>query len=168
MERLTHDSYVVQAARLPEHRSKDRLNELLGIFEQRYFTNEERTEKRYSYEPAHEEVREMCKTLSSVIADPDTREQLYAELEYYRQRRNDAREDRVKLEEAKKEIEEKDKVIEEKDKVIEKNVKALGEKDKAIEEKDKVIAAAQAKNDSLEARVAALERRNNGQREIDN
>jgi hypothetical protein len=59
-EGLTHDCYVVQAARLPEHRSTDRLCEMLSLFEQRNFTNTDKTEKLYSYEPTHEEVREMC------------------------------------------------------------------------------------------------------------
>jgi DNA repair ATPase RecN len=132
MERLTHDSYVVQAARLPQNRSRDKLNELLSIFEQRKFTNAEKTEKRYPYEPEHEEVREMCRTLSSVIADPKTRKQLHAELEYYRQRAGDAREDRVKLEEAKKEIAEAKKEITETKKEITETKAALAAKEQEV------------------------------------
>jgi hypothetical protein len=84
MERLTHDSYVVQAARIPEHRGRNPLNELLDIFEQRNFTNAEKTEKNYPYEPENAEVREMCKVLSGLIADPEAREQVALELEYER------------------------------------------------------------------------------------
>jgi hypothetical protein len=51
MERLTHDSYVVQTLRIPEHRGRKPLNELVDIFEQRNFTNSTKTEKDYPYEP---------------------------------------------------------------------------------------------------------------------
>jgi hypothetical protein len=84
MERLTHDSYVVQAARIPERRGRNPLNELLELFEQRNFTNREKTEKSYPYEPKTAGVREMRKVLSSLVADPEAREQVTLELEYER------------------------------------------------------------------------------------
>jgi hypothetical protein len=81
MERLTHDSYVVQAARIPEHRGRNPLNELLDLFEQRNFTNSEKTEKNYPYEPAPAGVREMCKVLSGLVTDTEAREQVALEYE---------------------------------------------------------------------------------------
>jgi hypothetical protein len=84
MERLTHDSYVVQAARIPEHRGRNPLNELLDLFEQRNFTNAEKTEKDYPYEPETAGVREMRKVLSGLVTDPEARKQVALELEYER------------------------------------------------------------------------------------
>jgi hypothetical protein len=84
MERLTHDSYVVQAARIPKHRGRNPLNELLDLFEQRNFTNPEKTEKDYPYEPKTAGVREMRKVLSGLVADPKIRKQVALELEYDR------------------------------------------------------------------------------------
>jgi hypothetical protein len=135
MERLTHDSYVVQVERLPEHHGTNKLYELLSIFEQRQFLDEYKLEKSYTYTPVHEEVVEMCRTLGSVVSDPEARRQAMGELLYERQRRCDYNEISEKLEDAKVEIAEKDKTIE--------------EQDKTIEEKDKALKAALAELDAL-------------------
>jgi hypothetical protein len=134
MERLTHDSYVVQAARIPAHRGKNTLNELLDIFEQRNFTNAEKTEKNYPYEPENAEVREMCKVLNGLITDPEAREQVALEFEYERIMNAGFNEMGKEIAEAKKEV---------------------AEAKKEIAEKDAALAAAQ-------ARIAALERMSNG------
>jgi hypothetical protein len=136
MERLTHDSYVVQATRLPEHRGRNPLNELLDLFEQRNFTNSEKTEKNYPYEPETAGVREMCTVLSGLVVNPEAREQVALELEYYRIMDAGFGDMGRDLTAAKKQIVEKDKVIEEKDNVIE-------EKDNVIKEKDELLAKLQ-------------------------
>jgi hypothetical protein len=140
VERLTHDSYVVQTVRLPENHSKDKLHELLSLFEQRNFTNDEKTEKLYPYDPECEEIREMCQTLSNAIANPQTRKRLYGEIAYYRQRDDDARQARVELE---------------------KSQEIIVEKDHVIAEKDAALAAERAALAVALARITEMEQRNN-------
>jgi hypothetical protein len=160
MERLTHDGYVVQTARLPEHRGRNPLNELLKLFEQRNFTNAERTEKDYPYEPTSAKVREMCKVLSGLVVDPETRKRVAMEYEYERIQKAGYDTLGREMEEVKQKLEENAKALEEKDKALEKIAKALAaekaknaENAKAREENAKAISAAL-------ARIAAIEQRN--------
>jgi hypothetical protein len=142
MERLTHDSYVVQVERLPEHHGTNKLYELLSIFEQRQFMDEYKLEKSYTYNPVHEEVVEMCRTLCSVASDPEARKQAMGELLYERQRRSDYSEVSEKLEEAKVEI------AEAKAEIADAKVEIADAK-AAIEEKDKALKAALAELQAL-------------------
>jgi hypothetical protein len=147
MERLTHDSYVVQASRIPEHRGRNPLNELLDIFEQRHFTSADETEKNFPYDSSIKGVRDMCKVLSGLVVDPKAREEVAKELEFERILNAGYRGLDNEIAEAKAEIEAKDKALEE-------MAKALTAEKAKNAEKDKLFAA-------LAARVTAIEQRNN-------
>jgi hypothetical protein len=139
MERLTHDSYVVQAARIPAHRGRNPLNELLDLFEQRNFTNAEKTEKDYPYEPENAEVREMCRVLSGLVTDPEVREQVALELEYERIMNAGFSEMGREIAAAKKQI---------------------AEAERQAAEAKAALAAERERATALAVRIAALERQN--------
>jgi hypothetical protein len=143
VEKLTHDSYVVQAGRITGERYGTRLNELLSLFEQAHFVREDsETVKRYTYGSDDEDIRFITSVLNGMAADPQEREEIEKEEEALRVialfgKTN--REQKRELEEQKKALEEKDKVLEEKNKVLEEKDKVLEEKNKVLEEKDKVL-----------------------------
>jgi hypothetical protein len=97
VEKLTHDSYVVQTQRIKSDRYQTRLDKLLSIFEQAYFVGDAEITKMYNYRPDDEDVKEMIDLLHYVGTDP---------------------EEHRELEKNRKANEEKDKALEEKDKVI--------------------------------------------------
>jgi hypothetical protein len=123
IEKLTHDSYIIQAGRITDTRYVTRLEKLLSIFEQSYFVEEgSEAIKEYHYQPAaeDEEIMLITKTLHEMGVNPEERKLIEDEAEYIRSI-NDTygvqiKEQAIALEESKKTIEEKEKALEEKDK----------------------------------------------------
>jgi hypothetical protein len=137
VEKLTHDSYFIQAGRIKDNRYSTRLEKLLSIFEQSYFVepgSEITKEYRYQPEPEDEEIKLMTNILHEMGVDPVERKRIAAEEEAIR----------TIYDTFGVQLVEKDKIIEEKEKIIE-------EKDKTIEEKDKEL-------EELRAKLAEMER----------
>jgi DNA repair exonuclease SbcCD ATPase subunit len=142
IECLSHDSFVVQTGRITD-RYQTRLDKLLSVFEQAYFTDDTRVVKQYKHEPDEEDVKLITDILHYNGTEPEERKLIEIEQEAWRTYNDSFAERRreldEKIEERDKKIEEKDKEIEEQDKALKENYKALGEKDKALEEKDRAL-----------------------------
>ncbi|WP_448519681.1 hypothetical protein [Rhodoflexus sp.] len=122
IEKLTHDSYVVQVGRITD-RYQTRLDKLLSIFEQRNFVDENEITKNYTYQPDLEEVKEMTDILHYVGTDPKERQQIAIEQEAWRTVY-------AMFEEAKQALEQK----------LAKQEQELAEQRRINEEKDRLIA----------------------------
>lgn len=85
IERLTHDSYVVQVERIVG-RFQTRLDKLLSVFEQSNFVDDKKIIKDYLFEPDEEDedVKAMTAILHHTGADPETRRQIELEKEAWR------------------------------------------------------------------------------------
>jgi hypothetical protein len=158
IEKLTHDSYIIQVGRIADNRYVTALEKLISIFEQSCFVeNGSEAVKEYRYHPSPEDegLILITKTLHEMGVDPSERREIENEAEYIRTIDDTygfkIREQAEALEESKKTIEEKDKTIEESKKALEEKDKALEEKDKVLEESKKALAA-QAK------KIAEMER----------
>ena len=130
IEKLTHDSYVVQVNRITD-RYKTRLDQLLSVFEQTNFVDDSEITKEYTHQINEEDVKLITTILHHSGTDPETRREIEIEAEAWRS--VNAMFDE-KEREYLKVLEEKDKALEEKDKTIDEKDKALEEKDKLIEE----------------------------------
>lgn len=129
IERLTHDSYVVQVMRLTG-KYKSKLDKLLSVFEQKNFIGDTETVKEYHYEPEDEDVKTMTDILHKTGTDPARRKEIETEQEAWRS---------VKAMFADKEksfmkaLIEKDKALSEKDKALEEQRKLIEELKKKLE-----------------------------------
>jgi hypothetical protein len=83
IERLTHDSYVVQVERIGG-KHQTRLEKLLSIFEQAHFIDENGIIKDYPYEMDEEEFKLMVGILHHTGTDPTTRKEIETEQEAWR------------------------------------------------------------------------------------
>ncbi|MDR3272919.1 MAG: hypothetical protein LBT29_05525 [Flavobacteriaceae bacterium] len=139
LEKLTHDTYVIQTKKisLPHYRTK--LEQLLGIFEQAHFTDENsEILKRYRQsDDDNKDIQLITSILHEMGTDPDERKKIEDEVEALR-----TWEELYgrKIRAAKEANEEIAKANEEQVKVIKAQAKALEETRKANEEKDKRIA----------------------------
>jgi len=126
IEKLTHDCYVVQIPRIqPKLLSK--LEVLLTIFEQNYFTDEKEITKDYSYKVDDDLIKNMVDILHQAGTDPIERLEIEKEQEALRVYD-------VGMRELKQTISEKDKELSVKDKELSEKDKELLDKDKLIEE----------------------------------
>jgi hypothetical protein len=128
IEKLTHDSYIVQVDRITNNYST-KLDKLLSIFEQQHFTDDKKITKEFVHELDTEDIKITTDILHFAGTNPEERKKIEIEQEAWRTV-NAMFEDKEK--ELMAVIDEKDKVIDEKDKVID-------EKDKVIDEKDRII-----------------------------
>lgn len=137
VEKLTHDSFVVQVERITS-RYQTRLDKLLSVFEQRNFTDDKEITKDYTHNPDLEEMKTITEILHYVGTDPLERRQIEIEQEAWRtvnaMFKEKERTYQRQLEEQRKALHEKDQALHEKD-------QALSEKDQALSEKDKLIEA---------------------------
>ncbi len=137
VEKLTHDSFIVQVDRIT-NRYQTSLDKLLSVFEQSHFVDDKKITKQFSHPTDTEEVKILTDILHHSGTNPEERKLLEIEQEAWRSV-NAMFESQAK--ELLKTIEDKDKALDEKDKVIEENNKALDEKDKALEEMAKQLEA---------------------------
>ena len=124
VEKLTHDSYIVQLERITD-RYQTRLDKLLSIFEQTNFVDDKKIIKEFTHNTDLEDVKIITDILHYAGTDPKERKKIETEQEAWRTVDAMTEGLRQKLE---KQIE----LNNEKD-------KALNEKDKALSEKDKLI-----------------------------
>jgi hypothetical protein len=143
IEKLTHDSYIVQVNRITG-RYQTRLDKLLSIFEQSSFIDEKETIKQYAHEPDDAEVKVITDLLHHMGADPANRKELDDEIEVRRTLDEMFGTQIATIAKQSKTIEENAKTIEENTKTIEEKEKTIAEKDEALAEKEKEIAALKA------------------------
>jgi len=128
IERLTHDSYVVQVERI-EGKHQTRLEKLLSIFEQAHFIDENGIIKDYPYEMVEEEFKLMVNILHHTGTDPETRKEIETEKEAWRTI-NAMFEKRER--ELMEELDKKDLALSEKEDALEKALKELEELKKKL------------------------------------
>jgi hypothetical protein len=156
MEKLTHDSYVIQAKKIAIAHYRTKLEQLLGIFEQTHFTDETSgVLKQYYHQSDDEDIQLMTTILHEMGADPKERKKIEIEAEALR----------ILDDLYGGTLREKEKALEEKDKALEEKDKALEEKDKTIKEKDKALEETRKANEEQAKRIAELERILKGKQE---
>ena len=122
VEKLTHDSYVVQVERITD-RYSTRLDKLLSVFEQTNFVDDKKIIKEFNHDTDIEEVQIMTDILHYSGTNPKEKKKIEDEQEAFRTINAMFGSEKKKLFKALKEQE-----------------KALNEKDIVISEKDKIIA----------------------------
>ncbi len=122
IEKLTHDSYVVQLPRI-ETKLQTKLEKLLSIFEQNYFIDDKSIIKEYNHTIDDETIRSMVDILHYAGTDPEQKKKLEDEQEAYRVLDLAVKE---KTEELKAELLLNKKSLEEKDKLIDELKRKLG------------------------------------------
>ena len=131
VEKLTHDSYVVQVERITD-RYQTRLDKLLSIFEQKNFIDDQKIIKEFNHEVDIEEMKIATEILNHAGTDPQQKKKIETEQEAWRTV-NAMFEDKEKkyqkeLAEQRKVLIEKDQALTEKDKLIAELMKRLEEK----------------------------------------
>ena len=124
VEKLTHDSFIVQVDRIT-NRYQTSLDKLLSVFEQNNFLDENKITKKFEHPTDTEEVKILTDILHHTGTNPEDRRKIEIEQEAWRTV-NAVFKDKEK--ELLKKLEEKDKVLEEKDKLIEELMKKLNQK----------------------------------------
>lgn len=122
IEKLTHDSFVVQVERIT-NRYQTKLDKLLSVFEQNNFVDSTEITKEFTHLPDIEEIQIMTDILHHSGTDPKEKKKIETEQEAWRTVNAMFEEKEKKYQQA---LNEKD--------------KALDEKDKALSEKDRLIA----------------------------
>ncbi len=135
VEKLTHDSFIVQVDRITNSYST-RLEKLLSLFEQQHFIDDRKITKEFTHELDTDDIKLTTDILHFAGTDPKERKKIETEQEAWRTV-NAMFED--KENEFIEKISEKDKALDEKDKVIDEKDKVIDEKDKALDEKDRII-----------------------------
>jgi predicted RNase H-like nuclease (RuvC/YqgF family) len=159
IEKLTHDSYVIQAGRITEERYGTKLNELLSFFEQAHFIREDsEVSKQYTYLSDDGDIRFITSVLNEMIANPQEREEIEKEAEALRTidalfGKTQRKQKRI-IEEQEKALQEKDRDLGEKNKALGEQAKTLGEQAKVLEKKDRTI---EKKDKAIEEKNKALE-----------
>jgi molybdopterin converting factor small subunit len=129
VEKLTHDSYVVQVDRITD-RYSTRLDKLLSVFEQTNFIDDKRIIKEFTHIADLEEVALMTQILHHTGTNPEEKQKIETEQEAWRTVN-------AMFENEKKEF---IKALNEKDQALSEKDQALSEKDQALSEKDQIIA----------------------------
>jgi hypothetical protein len=132
VEKLTHDSFVVQVNRIT-NRYRTRLDKLLSLFEQTNFVDEKKIIKEFNHEIDIDELKIATDILHHSGTNPEEKKKIETEQEAWRTVDAMTEGLRQKVEEQSKALTEKDQALTEKD-------QALTEKDQALTEKDKLIA----------------------------
>jgi hypothetical protein len=138
VEKLTHDSYIVQVDRITNNYST-KLDKLLSLFEQQHFIDDKKITKEFIHELDNDDIKLTTDILHFAGTNPEERKKIETEQEAWRTV-NAMFEDKEKelmavIDESKKVINEKDKVIDEKDKELEKMTKELEELKRKLNEK---------------------------------
>jgi hypothetical protein len=128
VEKLTHDSFIVQIDRITGNYST-KLDKLLSIFEQQHFIDDKKITKEFIHELDSEDIKLATDILHFAGTNPEERKKIETEQEAWRTVN-------AMFEDKEKEFYKK---LEEKDKALDENKKVIDEKDKALDEKDKII-----------------------------
>ena len=132
VEKLTHDSFIVQVERVTG-RYQTRLDKLLSVFEQTNFVDDKKIIKEFKHSADLEEVKIITDILHHTGTDPAEKKQIEDEQEAWRTINamldNENQEFKKEREEFEKKISEKEQTISEKDKLIEELLQKLKEKE---------------------------------------
>jgi hypothetical protein len=129
VEKLTHDSFVVQVERITD-RYQTRLDKLLSVFEQRNFADDKEITKDFTHEPDIDELKTMTDILHYVGTDPKERKQIEIEQEARRTIESMFESYQKQLAEKNNALNEKDRALNEKDRLIEELKQKLNEQKK--------------------------------------
>jgi hypothetical protein len=135
VEKLTHDSFIVQVGRITE-RYQTHLDKLLSVFEQRNFTDSTEVTKQFTHLPDVEEVKMITDILHYTGTEPAEKKKIENEQEAWRTINAMFEETENGLLKA---INEKEQIITEKEQIITEKEQIITEKSKAIEERDRII-----------------------------
>ncbi len=124
VEKLTHDSFIVQVERITD-KYQTRLDKLLSVFEQRNFVDESKIIKEFNHDADLEEVRILTDLLNYVGTDPAEKKKIETEQEAWRSANAMFENEKKALLKA---LKDKDKALEDKDKIISGLLKKLKEK----------------------------------------
>ena len=138
IEKLTHDSYVVQVERITD-KYQTKLDKLLSLFEQKNFTDDRKIVKEFMHEIDTEDIKLTTDILHFSGTNTEERQKLEIEQEAWRTVDAMTGDLRSKLENSLKINLEKDKTLKEKDNVITEKDNVISEKDNLIHEKDKSL-----------------------------
>ena len=131
VEKLTHDSFVVQVERIT-NRYHTRLDKLLSVFEQNNFADDKKITKQFSHPTDTEDLKILTDILHYSGTDPIERKQIENEQEALRTINaifhEKEKEFNKSLDEKIKTINEKDKAIAEQNQIIEELKRKLGDK----------------------------------------
>jgi hypothetical protein len=130
VEKLSHDSYVVQVERITD-RYSTRLDKLLSVFEQSNFVDDYKIIKEFNHNADLEEVKIITDILHYSGTNPAEKKKIETEQEAWRSINAMFENERNELIKA---LNEKDQALSEKD-------HALSEKDQALSEKDQALNA---------------------------
>jgi hypothetical protein len=123
VEKLTHDSFIVQVDRIT-NRYQTRLDKLLSVFEQNNFADDKKITKQFSHPTDTEDVKILTDILHHSGTNPEERKLIEIEQEAWRTVNAMFEE---KENELLKKIDEKDKALDEKDRALDEKDRALGE-----------------------------------------
>ncbi|MEO7768015.1 MAG: hypothetical protein ABIS01_11335 [Ferruginibacter sp.] len=123
LEKLTHDSFIVQVERITD-KYQTKLDKLLSVFEQTNFIDGNKITKQFKHDTDLEEVKIITDILHYTGTDPDEKKKIEIEQEAWRTI-NAMFEDKEK--ELLKVIGEKDKALDKMDRQLEELKRRLGE-----------------------------------------
>lgn len=135
VEKLTHDSYVVQVERITD-RYQTRLDKLLSVFEQTNFVDDNKIIKEFNHETDVEEMRIITDILHYSGTNPSEKKKIENEQEAIRTINaffETEREDFIQA------LHEKDQALNEKDQALSEKDQALSDKDQALSENNKAL-----------------------------
>lgn len=124
IEKLMHDSYIVQVERIVGN-MKTQLDKLLSFFEQKYFIDDTGVVKEYNFEPTDEVTKLMRDILHHSGTDPASKKEIEKEREAWRSVDALFAKERKTLQKA---LDEKDKELDEKDKIIKQLLEKLNDR----------------------------------------
>lgn len=127
VEKLSHDSYVVQVNRITD-RYQTRLDKLLSVFEQTNFVDDKKITKEFTHATDIEEVSIITDILHYSGTDPGERKKIETEQEAWRTVEALTEGLREKVIEQSKVIKEKDQALTEKDQLIAELLRRLDQK----------------------------------------
>ena len=172
VEKLTHDSYIVQVGRIT-NRYQTRLDKLLSVFEQTNFLDDTQITKEFKHDADIEEVKIITDILHYSGTDPVEKKKLETEQEAWRtvdaltgdlkeksekliQELND---NKKALTESEKALTESEKALTESEKALTESEKALTESEKALNEREKALTESEKTNMELLRQLEELKRR---------
>jgi hypothetical protein len=170
IEKLTHDSCVVQVERITD-RYFTKLDKLLSVFEQTNFVDDTRIIKEFMHNADLEEVKIMTDILHHSGTNPSEKKKIETEQEAWRTvdaltggLRQKAEQLLKEVEEKSREVEEKNREVEEKSREVEEKSREVEEKNKQLEEKNKEVEAKRKEAEEKDRIIAELMKKLNQQK----
>ena len=133
IEKLTHDSYIIQVKRITG-RYQSSLDKVLSIFEQNHFVYDNTIVKEYLHEVDEKHMEEIIQVLHYSGTDPKTKAEIETEQEAWRTVNAMLGNTKQKLEKVEEELEKKSKEIEKAEEELEKKSEEIEAQKKLIEE----------------------------------